>query len=355
MWGTISKHWQVVTATVFSVVLIFSAYIIARGIEFPRAAQASTETELLKAIATKDSDSDGLPDWEEALYGTDSNVADTFHLGMTDGDAVTQGLIVPKAVATVSTATSSQVSLDTDGLSAAPAAGTLTALFSQNFLSIYLAAKETNNGADLTDSQMNDVATQAMNSLPASVTTPPPYKTRSDLTISEDSSPEAFKTFAASAEAVLMKNTSDATNTDLDYFKDALLNNHEASAFPHILSIARAYRASATGLAKLPVPKALAEYDLALINTLMHLSEVDIGFTYAGSSSDPLVAIIALHQYIPTVTALSDAFTNIGNVYAANGVFIPADTQGASFVSMSAAVASAVAKQPKEPPIGMTP
>jgi len=62
MRGEIFKHRNIIAATLFSVVLIVGAYMFARGIESPQVAQASTETALLQAIASKDSDSDGLPD-----------------------------------------------------------------------------------------------------------------------------------------------------------------------------------------------------------------------------------------------------------------------------------------------------
>ncbi len=331
MWGKFSKHWQIIAAVLFSVVIIVGAYLFARGFESPTVAQASTETALLQAIATKDSDGDGLPDWEEALYGTDSHVVDTFKLGMTDGEAVAKGLIVPKAVATVPVATSTPTG-STDGLPAAPAEGSLTAMFAQNFFTLYVAAKQANGGANLSESQMGDIATQAVSSLSPSVTVAPPFKTLGELTIS-GSGPEALKAFAASAEAIFLKNTSDAKKTDLDYFKGALLDG-DTSAFAHILSMAKMYRSAAMGLAVLPVPKELAEDDLLLINTLMHLSELDVGFTR--SDTDPLVAIIALQQYPQAAQDLGKAFINIGNIYATSGVILPPGTPGASLVNMVA-------------------
>ena len=126
----------------FSVALVGGAYFLARGFESPRAAEASTETELLKAIATKDSDKDGLPDWEESLYGTDPRLTDTFKLGMTDGEAVAKGLIVPKAIADIAVTPSSPASLDADGLPPPPAEGTLTAAFAKSFFTLFIAAKQ---------------------------------------------------------------------------------------------------------------------------------------------------------------------------------------------------------------------
>ena len=159
--GQILRHWRILAATAFSALLVVGSYALARGIASPPVAQASTETALLQAIATKDSDSDGLPDWEEALYGTDPQVADSRHLGMTDGEAVSRGLIVPKAIADAPAATPSSdtsPSLIDSSLPPAPPEGSITAAFAKNFLTIFLAAKESNGGADLSESQMQDVA-----------------------------------------------------------------------------------------------------------------------------------------------------------------------------------------------------
>jgi len=336
MRGEIFKHWNILAATLFSAVLVIGSYVFAHGIESPRVAEASTETALLKAIASKDSDSDGLPDWEESLYGTDPHIADTFHLGMTDGEAVTRGLIVPKAIADISVATSSAASLDTDGLPTAPAEGTLTATFAQSFFTLFIGARQANGGADLSESQMSDVANQAMNTLISSVKPAPDFKRMSDISLVQ-SSPSAFKTFAAEVEAVLLKNTTDATTTDLNYFKNAVVGD-DMSAYEHISSIAKGYRSTAAGLAVLHVPQELAADDLLLINTLKRLSEIDDDFTKV--NSDPLVAILALQQYQTVVTALGRAFSNIGDIYAANNIYLARGVPGALFVNMRSDIES---------------
>ena len=326
------KDWRIIAATLFSTVLITGAYLLARGVGTPQVAQASTETALLQAIATKDSDSDGLPDWEEALYGTDPHNPDTFHLGMTDGEAVAKGLIVPKAIADVPVATSSPVTASSidSSLPAAPADGTITATFAKNFFTLYLAAKQANGGADLSETQMNDVANQAMSTLSASITPAPDFKSAQELLVS-GSGPDALKAFAVSAEAVLQKNTSTATTSEINYLKDAVENN-DGTAFAHIASIAKSYRDSAAGLAVLPVPQELAADDLTLVNAMMRIGEITADFTRA--SSDPPAAILALQQYPQAVLTLSSAFTHIGSVYGAADISLPAGAPGASFVNL---------------------
>ena len=333
MGGKISRHWQVVTATLFSVTLVFGAYILARGFESPPAVQASTETALLQAIATKDSSGDGLPDWEKALYGIPVNATTTdyFHIGMTDGEAVTKGLIVPIAIADIPVATSSASSFVVDpSLPPASAKGTLTAIFAQNFFTLYLAAKQANGGADLSANQTSAIANQAINSFAESFKPTPDFKSTQDLTVS-GSGPAALKAFAVSAEAVFKQNTSTATTSELQYLQYAAQGN-DTNALTQLTAIAKGYRESAVGLSVLPVPTELAADDLILINQMMRISEIITDFTKV--NTDVLATILALEQYPQAVLSLADAFTHVGAVYATAGVTLPVGAPGASFVNL---------------------
>jgi hypothetical protein len=338
MRGEIFKRWNTVTATLFSVVVIFGSYLLGHGIGSPQLAQASTETALLQAIAMKDSNGDGLPDWEKSLYGIpmNSTTTDYFNLGMTDGEAVAKGLIVPKAIADISVASSSPVSLSADGLPPPPAEGTLTSAFTQDFLTLYLTAKQTNGNTDLSESQITDIANQAVNQLSSSIQPVSDFKSAHDLTVS-GSGADALKAFAVNAEAVFIRNTSTATTSELIYLKSALEHN-DVVALSHIASIAKGYRDSAAGLSVLPVPTELSADDLILINAMMRLSGIISDFTRV--NDDPLAAMLALQQYPKAVESLGTAFVNIDGTYAAASIILPPGTPGASFVNLVKEIAS---------------
>lgn len=329
--GQILQHWRVLLATLFSAVLVVGTFLLARSIESPSLAEASTESALLKAIATKDSDGDGLPDWEEALYGADPHQTDSFKLGMTDGEAVIKGLVVPKAIADIPLAVSSSAILGADGLPL-PAEGSLTAAFAQSFFSLYLAAKEENGGGDLSEADMQNIANQALNSLSSVIAVAPDFKTSKDLNVS-GSGAEAMKAYAVNAEAVLLKNTTTAEKSELLYLQDALQKG-DTTAYTQISSIAKTYRESAIGLAVLSVPRELAADHLILVNAMMRTSQVADDF--AKAETDPLTAMLALQQYLPATQALGTAFVNIGQVYARTGVSLPAGSPGALFVNLIA-------------------
>ena len=282
--GGILQNWRVIGATLFSTVLIIGAYALARGVSSPPVAEASTETALLQSIASRDSDADGLPDWEEALYGTDPHNSDTFKLGMTDGEAVAKGLVVPKAIADVPTATSTPAGrILTDPTLPIPAEGTITAAFAKNFFTLYLNAVQASGDGNLSESDMQNVASEALSQLAQSVTLAPDFKSMQNLTVTGSGS-DALRAFAVSAEAVFLTNKGKATNTETAYLKD-VLDNNDTTALSNISSIAKVYRSVAVGLIALPVPTELANDDLVLINAMARMSEITEDFTRVSTKS----------------------------------------------------------------------
>lgn len=334
--GQILQNWRILVSAFLSVVFIVGAFLLARSVESPRGAQASTESALLQAIATKDSDGDGLPDWEEALYGTSPNITDTFSLGMTDSEAVAKGLIVPKAISDISIATPSSASLGLDGLPPPAAEGTLTDAFAKNFFTIYLSTKQAKGGESLSEDDMANIVSEALDSLSSAIAAAPDFKSVKDLTIS-GSGPDALRDFAARAEAVLLTNTSTATTSELDYLKRVVEDN-DTGALAHIASIAKAYRDSAVGLAVLIVPQELADDHLVLINAMMRVSEIASDF--ARVNADPLATVLALQQYPEAVLNLGTVFMRIAALYKTAGVIFSAGIPGAEFVGIIDSVPS---------------
>lgn len=333
--GGILSNWRISLAVLFSAGLIVSAYLLARSIGNPPLAVASEEAALLQAIASRDTDGDGLPDWEESLYGTDPNIVDTLKLGMTDREAVSRGLVIPKAIAEVSTGVSTQgapVHAPDGSLPPSPAEGTLTAAFAKNFFTLYISAKQANGGANLSKSEMESIARDALDQLSAVLVTAPDFKSAQDIKV-EGTGADALMQFAVTAEAVLLKNTSTAKMSEIQYLKRALQEN-DTEAFTHMASLAKAYRDSAAGLSALGVPRELAAADLAFINALMRLSEIITDFTRA--NTDPLATMLALKQYPQAAIALSNSLVMVGEVYKNAGLTLPANAPGASFVNIIA-------------------
>ncbi|OGG67667.1 hypothetical protein A3H77_00235 [Candidatus Kaiserbacteria bacterium RIFCSPLOWO2_02_FULL_56_11] len=328
------KNWRILAALLLAGGLVAGAYLTAVSTAHPPLAAASTETELLEAIATKDSDGDGLPDWEEYLYGTDSNKIDTRGLGLPDGEAVARGLIVPEVVVDLPPPSGSQSAVSDLGVPS-PAPGSLTAAFARNFFALYLSAKQQKGGA-LSEEDTAAIAKQAVSQLSGSIATTPEFKTMNDLAVA-GTGPEALRAFAALAEAVLTAHTIDAAQSELLYLGD-IIHEGDASAIPHLLAIAEGYRKIAAGLSVLPVPQELAGSVLAFVNAMARIGTIASDF--ARVEGDPLSTMLALSQYPETVLALGNALIEIHDSYRSGGVSFTAGEAGATFVNLILEVAA---------------
>ncbi len=329
--GRILEHWRIPAATLFSAALIVGAYVLARSVESPPIAQASAETALLQAIAVKDSDNDGLPDWEEVLYGTNPNNIDSFNLGMTDGEAVAHGLVVPKAIADIKVATSSpdtSAFID-NSVPEAAAEGSITDIFARNFFTLYVATKQASGGT-LSKTQISALAEQVMNQLAASISPAPDFKSKEDIKVS-DTGPDALRAYAIQAEDVFRVQGVQLPKSELQYLQDAVQNN-DVSAIDNISKIATAYRTTASGLSVLTVPEELADTHLALVNAMARIGEECNDF--ARVQADPIAAMLTLQQYPKTILALAQAFRDIARIYASEQLTLPTGTPGAQFVSV---------------------
>ena len=87
-----TKAGSITIALAFAVIVITGAWFLSKPGGASLANAESTEA-LLKSYAIQDTDGDGLPDWEESLYGTDPKKADTDGDGVNDAQAVKEGLV----------------------------------------------------------------------------------------------------------------------------------------------------------------------------------------------------------------------------------------------------------------------
>lgn len=321
-------QWRIFSAALIATVAIIGAYALARGVGQPSHASASAETELLASVAAKDTDADGLRDWEEALYGTDPRVADTRKLGMSDGQAVAKGLIVPIAPLALSTGSSTALALDPS--MPVPAEGTLTRAVAANLYKVYLESLAKTPDGTLTTAQIQAMTDSVVDNLNASIAPAADFKTRADITVS-GSGPEAMKAYAAAAEAVMHANKSSAKKTDFEYLSSALQDGDQ-EALQHLASIAKMFKSAAVGLAVLPVPVELAAAHLELVNSFARLGAINEDFTR--TDTDPVAALMALKQYPAAAQQFVTAFASVTNVFVAHGVTLAPGEPGAGLVNL---------------------
>ncbi len=230
----------------------------------------------LKSLVEKDTDGDTVPDWQEALWGTDPMKKDT------NGDGVTDDVYIAQQ----------QKALDEkNGVATGTPAAKLneTETFAQQLFSSVASLKQSGNLtpdtiAGLSDGLSKNVALRK--ELPDAhtasdlVTT---AKTKASITAYY----ESFKK-TTTAEAKI------GVGDELSLLGDAIDNNDTAK-LAKLKAIADGYTKMANDLLKTKVPEDLAPTDLILINSYIKISAALQNLTQM--NDNPLVGMIGLSQY----------------------------------------------------------
>ncbi|MBU1292483.1 thrombospondin type 3 repeat-containing protein [Patescibacteria group bacterium] len=305
-----ARSLRLIGASVVALLLVGGAYVASGPIPFfsTSIVGAQSSAELLREYAVKDSDSDGLPDWQEALYGTDPYVAQSFQPGINDGEAVAQGLIQPK-VAVAPGPDPIDVSR-IPGKSTAP--NSITDRFAQALFKQYIS---TRGQAAPDTEEIALFVEEGVVELTKTSATPDKYAA-SSVKVSALTGAAALRAYAAQTEAVFAEHTVAADKNELSYFADAVRDDKAALA--KISEISGAYKNIANGLMQLSVPPEAKLAHLRIANSLVHMSEVSADM--ASMESDPLRALLGIGLYSNYAESMAAAFSALNNVFASAGV-----------------------------------
>lgn len=312
----------ILVSSTLAVIFIGTAVAISGPFPFHiKKADAESTHDLLVSYAAKDSDADGLPDWEEALYGTDPANPHSVSQSVTDGDAVSQGLVKPK----FANATSTPVNVnDIPGALAGPTTVTdqfARALFSQ-FLSQHASGTPT-------PAEIASFVEQGVANLSAEQKSPDAFNQGQVRVLGSGS--EALIAYAAQAEAVMAKNTDTSGKNEIEYFGDAVEKN-DTTALPHVKKIGATYTSLSHAYMAIPVPKEAAIPHLAIANAMARISG-DIT-DMSMMEKDPLRAYLGLAKYQNDAVSLRAALASLNSVYAAEQISVPEGTSGAYFYAL---------------------
>ncbi len=294
-------------ASSVAVAFIVCAYLFSGPFSFrPSTVDAATAETLLKAYATKDSDSDGLPDWQETLYGTDPANPQSVQVGLNDGEAVAQGLVKPKFQSEAPTPT--QASSIPGEL---PSDDSVTAQFSQEFFKSYIEA----GGQTMTAAQQQALLTKLMASFTtrAEKVVVSPYTA---VSLHPDQS-VTVSSYARAVEEIIIANDSPKGSEKPLDLMDAYINGGDTAAGKKLLSLAKQYERVSSALLALHVPPQLSASHLLLLQSFDSLARSTR--LIANYQKDPVAVLGAVSMYQPASTGVVTAFTDIATVILAGG------------------------------------
>lgn len=253
-------------------------------------------------ISKIDSDNDGLPDWEETLYGTDPQNSDTDNDGTTDGKEKELGrnpLIKGPKDSLVPEKTSVATSEEKENL-------TLTDTFARSFFTQYMNLQQ--SGVKITSDNADQIAGDYLKNATLPSISAKQY-TSSDLSL-VDSNPNTLASYQTSITAIFAKYWPTGKVNELSIMQQSFTNN-DTKALDEMTAVISAYQNILNNTLALSVPKLAVSLHLNVINSLatyiQTLKMVQLAYT------DPLSGLVGLNAYQDN---RSNALISIANLRA---------------------------------------
>ena len=306
---------------IFSAILILAvgAFILYSYMQNPDVSYVSTSTNsdaLVAATSSSidstnsqvDSDHDGLPDWEEALYGTDPHNPDTDGDGTSDGKEVAEGRnpLVKGPNDYIAQKNNTATSSLKEKL-------TPTDVFAQDFFSQY--AKLNQSGVAVTSDNASQIASDYLKSAPLPTIDAKQYTTN-DLSLT-NSDMATMRNYQASYIGIFTKYwPTDKNNNEMSILQQAFANNNPG-ALAGLSGVIAIYQNALNASLSLSVPKLAAAGHLNVVNSLSiyikTLKMIQVAFT------DPITGYVALNAFPTNQANLVASMANL-RIYLINTI-----------------------------------
>ncbi|MEN9582139.1 MAG: hypothetical protein RL641_93 [Candidatus Parcubacteria bacterium] len=274
--------------------IIYLVFLYAKTYSAIKNAEIKTVTSTAENIIEKDTDGDGLRDWEEALWGTNPAMPATF--GEPDKNYVEKKR---KQMAENSGTQNGQEDLDA------------TETLAKEFLSTLIALKQSGN---LNQFNITNLAQKFSTNIGKDVDLPNHY-TISDIKTGKDdkASRNAYYAKVKSATLVAKKG---GMGSELKVIADFF--SSEKLTKDGMLSLAKTYSTFTKSLAGLEVPPSATEKHLAVINESYNMSLILNNILEVENSS--IVGLIAIAQFEKHEPKLTQSITDLTNYFKASGI-----------------------------------
>lgn len=250
--------------------------------------------EKLNNLITKDSDGDGVPDWEEKIWQTNPYRKDTYNVG---GDALyiqQKKETIARKNPNATTATSSNQ----------------TEQFSREFLTTILAINA--SGADK-DSVMKAATEQIAARFAQEGATS--VFSENDLSLVNNPTQKDRLNYKNAMELIAQKYKNDQLGYELEYISQ-IVGKNNTTVVPKLEKISTAYANMAHELSQIPIPSDIKQTHLDLINGFANTSLSITKMKQA--QDDSVLALLGISQYSKAYAQMENAFTALADYYKNN-------------------------------------
>lgn len=277
---------------IFAVLFLVALFLIKNKVTFKNSENVNnqqglnTGTETLESLINKDTDGDGLPDWEEKLWGTDPTKKETT-AGTPDSVAISK-IRISEGGNVEKTNTDSQ---EAETLSK-------TDQFSRELFATIAAASQSGNMDQATiDKLGEELAKKIQNPVVRKV------YSMSDIKIINEDSIQALKNYNTTLNDIYIKYPiGDYTILDVLQKFMADPNNLNISVLTELDPIIKQMNSVIPAMVKTSVPQSISTFHLSVINSLERLSENLSDIKLFGT--DVIVALSGISKYEENSTKL---------------------------------------------------
>ncbi len=330
-------------------VLIGLIIIIAAGflIFTPAKKQETAKQELqinklvISQEIAKDSDNDGLPDWEEALWRTNPNNPDTDKDGVPDGQEIKENrnpLLAGNGKTDKIQSPNPEKSAVTAATQEMQLPSTLTKAFGQEFFSEYLRLKQGSDG-ELSEYDKAELVNSMMSGLNNFEIKTNDYL-ESDIKIAPTNDEKTIKEYGNNLALIIKKYFDSLPETEMTIFARAL-QEEKKDELNKLEPIASAYRNTAKEIVALPTPSGFAKSHLKLANYFNNIAQ-EIG-EMQRFFTDPMQATLTFRQYQTNAEEAYLVLLKLSTYFAENKVIFE-ENEPAEFFKIYVAAAIAQTK-----------
>lgn len=285
--ATSTRTWSILGSLGISLLLILGAYIIsAPWFSVPRV-DAQDAQALLQTYAKKDTDGDGLFDWQETLYKTDPENAHSVDATLTDLQAVEQGLVELRFKSEEKELPENFYKItDTDVVS-----DSVTSQFSKEFLEQYL----TGRGAQAPSADaLQAFVQEAARDLETTVLGGSAFQSSSVLV--RGNTPADVSAYMLELNEVFYENKPGVDNVDVFEHFANYVEREDVASLERVRKVGKAYTATAQEIMLVRAPSSARSAHVRLANAyarfglvLKHMGTMD---------TDPLLGFVGATNYL---------------------------------------------------------
>lgn len=273
----------------------------------PHFASALTTDELLRAYIEQDTDQDGLPDWQEEVYGTDPANAESVEKGMTDKEAVADGLVTPPFVSEKAPDPNAKLDVPIDD----PAPKSLTKRFSEQFIQAYLAA---GGGKNVSEEEQAAIINRLIEI----------FAQESEAEFASSYTKISLKMGSSADDMAYVEQVENLLyellpkeNSDMPALANALIEKGDAKAGKRLSELSYIYGTVTAQLLRISVPPQLTDSHLLLVRAYDSVSRA--GAVLANYEADPISALGALSVFVPARDDIVSAMKGLAGAVLSHG------------------------------------